>query len=299
MGTSSSLFNQLLLNLNTTDLPDILKNLTTHLLSALGKDNNDIASYAPNPFHQWNVATNPNANTSSLTLVDGGEDLENIPLHPLIQPHRSVDVIFALDHSCDTTYCWPNGTSLVATYQRSLGTKLSNGTSFPSIPDQNTFVNLGLNTRPTFFGCNASNVTGHHTVPLIVYIPDSPYIYNSNISTFQLTTNDTQRDAIILNGYNVGTMGNGTIDSDWTMCAGCAILSRSFTRTGTAIPDACTACFQKFCWDGSLNSTTPANYDPTSSVRQVKVESAAPPWRRASITTAEVVVVVAALVLFL
>jgi lysophospholipase len=276
MGTSSSLFNQLLLNLNETDLPDLFKSLATRLLSALGEDNNDIAEYAPNPFYKYNHMTNPNANTSSLTLVDGGEDGENIPLHPLIQPHRNVDVIFAIDVSADTRYFWPNGTSLVATYERSLGTKLSNGTSFPSIPDQNTFVNLGLNTRPTFFGCDASNVTETHTVPLVVYIPNSPYVENSNISTFQLSTNDTQRDAIILNGYNVATMGNGTIDSDWATCVGCAILSRSFTRTGTVSPPLCKLCFKKFCWDGTLNSTTPANYDPTFAVGQVKIESASP-----------------------
>jgi lysophospholipase len=277
LGTSSSLFNQILTNLKSTNLPTLFKDLVRKLLTDLGDENNDIAEYSPNPFYKWNLPTNPNAHSSTLTLVDGGEDGQNIPLNPLIQPYRDVDVIFAIDASADTTHHWPNGTSLVATYERSLpGTRLSNGTGFPSIPDQNTFVNLGLNTRPTFFGCDASNITEAHTVPLIVYLPNSPYTYNSNISTFQLSTNDTQRDEIILNGYNVATMGNSTIGSDWAMCAGCAILKRSFGRTGTSVPHACAKCYDKYCWDGTLNSTNPANYDPALSIGRVKVMSAAP-----------------------
>jgi hypothetical protein len=37
---------------------------------------------------------------------------------------------------------------------------------FPAIPNVNAFANLGLNTRPTFSGCDASNAT--KTSPLIV-----------------------------------------------------------------------------------------------------------------------------------
>jgi len=158
MGTSSSLFNQILLQVNSTDISDGLKSIVNRIFSALGEDNNDIAEYSPNPFYGYNPSTNAGANNTSLTPVDGGENLENIPLHPLIQPHRNVDVIFAIDSSADTPYNWPNATALVATYERSHG-GLANGTFFPSIPDQNTIINLGLNTRPTFFGCEASNMT--------------------------------------------------------------------------------------------------------------------------------------------
>ncbi len=136
----------------------------------------------------------------------------------MIQPTRNVDVIFAIDSSADTTYNWPNGTAIVATYERSLDVKLQNGTTFPTIPGPNTFVNLGLNTRPTFFGCNSSNSTnagmaGEVPSPLIIYIPNSPYMTFSNVSTFDLSYNITQRNAIIQNGYNVATRGNGTGDA--------------------------------------------------------------------------------------
>lgn len=259
MGTSSSLFNQFLLEINSTDIPDAARDFVSKILKALSSDNNDIADYSPNPFLGFQNSTSVSAQSERLTLVDGGEDLQNIPLHPLIQPNRHVDVIFAVDSSADTDTHWPNGTSLVATYERSL-TKLANGTSFPAVPDTNTFVNLGLNTRPTFFGCNSSNTTG--LTPLVVYIPNSPYVYHSNVSTFDLSHNVSERNAIVQNGYQVATMGNATVDAQWPACVGCAVLSRSLERTGTSVPDICQQCFKKFCWDGTVNSTNPAPYEP-------------------------------------
>ena len=264
MGTSSSLFNQFLLNVNQTSLPQIAKNFVSDILDRFSNSNNDIAQYQPNPFYGYNMETSEVYKEPSLTLVDGGEDLENIPLHPLIQPSRHVDVIFAVDASADTTTYWPNGTSLVATYERSLnsgaGGNLANGTSFPAVPDQNTFVNLGLNTRPTFFGCNSSNTSS--PTPLIVYIPNTPYTYQSNYSTFTLSYNDSQRNSIVENGYNVATMGNGTLNATWPVCVGCTILQRSLERTRTAIPQVCTQCFADFCWDGTANSTNPVTFEP-------------------------------------
>ncbi|KAJ5891606.1 Lysophospholipase [Penicillium subrubescens] len=263
IGTSSTLFNQFLLQLNTTSLPTFVKNIFVDILDKLDKADDDIAAYDPNPFYHYNNHSSPYASQTALDVVDGGEDLQNVPLHPLIQPERHVDVIFAVDSSADTTYSWPNGTALVATYERSLNsTGIGNGTAFPAIPDQNTFVNLGLNTRPTFFGCNSSNLTG--PAPLVVYVPNYPYSTHSNVSTFTLSYNDTQRDDIILNGYEVATMANSTRDGNWTACVGCAILARSFERTGTTLPSICTQCFSNYCWDGTVNSTKPHEFEPTA-----------------------------------
>lgn len=280
MGTSSSLFNQAILELNTTDIdiPSVLRDAIQDILQNLGEDNDDIAEYSPNPFFGWRQDTNPSSNATSLTLVDGGEDGQNIPLHPLIQPARHVDVIFANDNSADTDDSWPNGTSLVATYERQQGTAIGNGTGFPSIPDQNTFVNLGLNTRPTFFGCNASNITTSGSqrpedVPLIVYLPNFPYVTFSNESTYTLTTNNTYRDAMIANGYNVATYANGTEESTWPQCVACAILSRSFTRTNTTPPQACQDCFNTHCWNGTIDSSTPPPYQPTPILTQLNLTS--------------------------
>ncbi|MCJ1313776.1 Lysophospholipase 1 [Agyrium rufum] len=259
MGTSSSLFNAILLEANITGVPSIFQGAIEGLLNDVGSSNEDIASYSPNPFYGYNTDTNVNGNETTLTMVDGGEDLENIPFHPLIQPSRGLDVIFAVDSSADTVSHWPNGTSLVATYERSLN-DIANGTAFPFIPDVNTMVNLGLNARPTFFGCNASNYTTTTAPgPLVVYIPNSPYVYTSNVSTFQLSYNISERDAIVQNGYYVATRGNS---SQWGMCVGCAILARSFERTGTPVPDVCGTCMRTYCWDGTLNATVPTEYEP-------------------------------------
>jgi lysophospholipase len=262
MGTSSSLFNTFLLYINSTTIPEVLNNAITSVLERIGSAENDIALFKPNPFFGYNNNSNENAQSTQLTLVDGGEDGQNIPLSPLIQPFRAVDVVFAVDSSADTAFYWPNGTSLVASYRRSLNITLQNGTGFPAIPDQNTFINLGLNNRPAFFGCNATNLTGE--APLIVYLPNAPYAIQSNFSTFKPDYNDTERNLMIQNGYDVATMGNGTVDSEWLTCVGCAVLSRSLLKTGTAVPAACMACFNRYCWNGTMNSTLPMNYEPAS-----------------------------------
>lgn len=269
-GTSSSLFNGFLTSYNTSSLPSVLTALLTGIAKNLGSKNEDIAQYV-NPFFNYTQNDGLFAHLTELNLVDGGEDLQNIPLHPLIQPERHVDVIFAVDSSADTSSYWPNGASMVATYERSLNSSgIANGTAFPSVPDENTFINLGLNTRPTFFGCNSSNTTG--PTPLIVYLPNFPFVTLSNVSTFDPQYNNTQRDAIILNGYDVATQGNST---SWATCVGCAVLSRSFERTHTTVPAVCNQCFHTYCWNGTVDSRTPSDYEPTMGLTAVNLTGSA------------------------
>lgn len=290
MGTSSSLFNNLILQLNDSslDIPSALRVTIGALLAGIGKDNDDIADYRPNPFYGWNpTGRSYNSNNDSLTLVDGGLDNQNVPFHPLIQPVRQLDIIIANDNSADTSNNWPNGSSLVQTYQRSLEA-IGNGTAFPAVPDTQTFINLGLNTRPTFFGCNASNFTTSSSgvvPPLIVYLPNYPYVTYSNQPTVTLKTNTTYRDAMIANGYEVATMANGTRAGyeNWSQCLACAILSRSFDRTGTQVPETCQRCFQQYCWDGTVNSTQPTGYNPHPVSKEIKIESASSGPVRASL----------------
>ncbi|KAL6695306.1 lysophospholipase [Trichoderma pleuroticola] len=260
MGTSSSLFNQAFLQIGRVEgVPEFLISAINDTLANVGTNNRDIANW-PNPFFGYNSSGNPNANSTVLALVDGGEDLQNIPLHPLLLEEREVDVIFAVDGSADTATLWPNGTAMVATFNRSEARVSANDSRFPDVPDQNTFVNLGLNQRPTFFGCtNGSNTPRG---PLIVYMPNAPYSFQSNVSTFDLEYSDEERNQIIQNGYNMATMGNGTVDSNWPACIGCAILARSLVRTRTRIPSKCADCFARYCWNGTTNSTLPNTYEP-------------------------------------
>ncbi|KAL2138778.1 hypothetical protein VTI28DRAFT_6232 [Corynascus sepedonium] len=119
MGTSSSLFNQAFLQLSRANgAPDFFVRFLNDTLAQIGEHNMDVASW-PNPFFQYRAEDNQNANSSIISLVDGGENLQNIPLHPLIWSPRNVDVIIAVDSSADTSTHWPNGTALAATFERS------------------------------------------------------------------------------------------------------------------------------------------------------------------------------------
>lgn len=280
MGTSSSLFNQIVLRLKNNadkyvpkDIPKELVESLIEFLTALGEAKDDIADWKPNPFKGWHKKTNKFADGDRLTLVDGGEDGQNIPFHPHTVIDRKVDVVFAVDSSSDV-HNWPNGAAPMATYERSLSS-VSNGTSFPAIPGKDTFVNLKLNTKPTFFGCDLKNTTT--PAPLVVYLPNYPYVFWSNTSTFEMTYNDSTRNAMIANGWAVVTQNNSTRDADWPSCVGCAILHRSFERTNTTVPARCDSCFQKYCWNGTLDEAAAADYQPTPLATVIDTQQSAAP----------------------
>lgn len=276
LGTSASLFNQFFLRLEKNkSIPGFLKKIIAKILEDIGKKGHDIADYSPNPFFNYHNDTNPSADGYTLTLVDGGEDGQNIPLYPVIQPVRHVDIIFAVDSTSNSeTQKWPSGKALAATYLRT-GSELMNRTSFPYIPGQDTFTALGMNNRPTFFGCNSTNVTdGNNVPPIIVYIPNSPYSFWSNTSTFgKLSFSIEDRNGMIQNGYNIATQANSTRigASSWPTCVGCAILSRSLERNKHQVPGVCQRCFAQYCWNGTTveNATqyNPSLYLTTSKER--------------------------------
>ncbi|OWB74343.1 hypothetical protein B5S31_g4132 [[Candida] boidinii] len=266
-GTSSTLFNQFILQLNTTGISGVLEDIITYFLKDLSDDENDIADYEPNPFYMtpWAESSRSIVESQDLHLVDGGEDLQNIPFYPLIQKERDVDVIIAYDNSMDTDSSWPNGASIVETYRRQFSQQGS-GTAFPYVPDNNTFVNLNLTAKPTFFGCYSSNLTdlmeevnATQVPPLIVYIANRPYSYYSNTSTYKMTYDTDEMLGIFTNGFEVSTRLNLTLDDEWRACVGCAILQRSKEKQGLEIGDQCQRCFDEYCWDGSLDSTYNAN----------------------------------------
>lgn len=273
MGTSSSLFNQFILQLGTVDLPSIISGLIKDLLSSVSNDENDIAIYEPNPFYKTSEGDVESiSNNETLFLVDGGEDLQNIPLQPLIQPNRQVDVVFAYDNSADTDQSWPNGTAMIYTYQRQF-LEQGNGTIFPYVPDSKTFRNLNLTAKPTFFGCDAKNLTSlrnnlsdiDYYPPIIVYTANRPFSYWSNTSTFKLSYDEDEKLGVIQNGFEAASRLNRTLDSDFQTCISCAIIRRSQERLGMDQTDQCKKCFQDYCWDGTLDteSTPGVNFTET------------------------------------
>lgn len=183
-----------------------------------------------------------------------------------LQPARNLDLVVGVDSSADVSD-WPNGTAIRETFLRVSGNPDFNDVSFPTIPTQATFVNRGLNTRPTFFGCNRSSLVnvesaGNNTVsPLIVYLPSYPYSALANSSTFKLSYSDNEVQALLDNSVNSATLGGlanaGNIK--WSTCLACAALERGFERSNTARPQVCQTCFDQYCWDGISNDTVPAD----------------------------------------
>lgn len=278
MGTSSTLFNQFLLQINSTGLPDFINELATHFLEDLSDDYNDIAIYSPNPFKdtefQAGNASKSISDSRDLFLVDGGEDNQNVPLNPLIQKQRDLDVVFALDNSADTNESWPDGASLVNTYQRQFSNQGKHA-AFPYVPDVNTFVNLGLNTKPTFFGCDANNLTDlEYIPPLVVYIPNARYSFNGNQSTFKLSYDEDERIGMIQNGFEAATRNNLTDDSEFTGCIGCAIMRRKQQSLNITLPDECEKCFTNYCWNGTVDARSAPGVSNATAVQSQQLSSA-------------------------
>ena len=134
-----------------------------------------------------------------LTIVDGSEAGETIPLRPLITPHRALDFIIAYDATSDGEYAWVNGTNL---YNTHLAARESGGELlFPDIPDVRTLINSNATQRPTFFGCNATN----EKTPLLLYLPNYPWSAYSNFSFQKPSFTDIQLNVTLENAFNVAT----------------------------------------------------------------------------------------------
>ncbi|KAK0534441.1 hypothetical protein OC842_002630 [Tilletia horrida] len=266
VGTSSALFTALFQRLIQSNGSSIIKDallVITGLVAALGNDVTQIA----NPLRGYGNGNN--SATEKLTLVDGGLDLQNIPLWPALQPARDLDAIIAVDSSADVSN-WPNGTAPNATAARGRNPFFS-GVAVPNFPSPQTFVNRGLNTRPTFFACNASDALNANTAangtssPLVIYLPNYPWVSFGNTSTYQLAYERNESQSVIDNAFASATL-NG-VAADWPQCLACALLERSWARTGIPRPQNCTQCLDKYCWDGTTNDTQPAlSYSPAISV---------------------------------
>lgn len=265
MGTLSSLFNQALIRvLTSSSLNWAIKKVLQMALQPFSENNVDIASYEPNPFYKLEHAElDLIVNDSTLHLVDGGEDLQNVPLYPLIQNQRKVDVIFAFDNSADKNQ-WPNGTSLVHTFGRQFAHQ-GHGTPFPYVPPSKVFMDSELNKKPTFFGCDASNLTDlvdYHggdlnetDIPLVIYMPNTEHLYQANVSTYKMSYDRSELLGMIQNGFEVSSRGNYSDDRSWPTCVGCALIRRQQERLGQDQSDECKKCFDSYCWKGGIEDT--------------------------------------------
>ncbi|KAG0656125.1 Lysophospholipase 1 [Maudiozyma exigua] len=260
-GTSSNLI-EYIDAANVTSYKFLINELASIFLGNQSKSSTrDQALYSPNPFKGTDFYDKSNGTVSEyvtdeeLLMIDGGSDGQTIPFTPLLKKERNVDVVFALDFSSDGTDSFPNGLSLVRTYERQF-LDIGKYEAFPYVPSTEVFVDLGLNKHPVFFGCNSTNLTDLAFIPpLVVYLPNSEYSYASNVSTYQQSFDLTERKDLIQNSFEAATMGNMTKDPEFLSCVGCAVMRRKQEQQNLTWPDECSKCFSRYCWDGSLTKS--------------------------------------------
>lgn len=201
------------------------------------------AFYRPNPF----FAFNPNednfniTHTRDLFLIDGGVDGQNIPIEPLIQPERDLDVVLAYDFSSDLEN-FPTAISLRFTALKFR--KQEYNISFPYIPRTIRIGNIWSQT--VFLGCWDSDYKNKKKEgPVIIYVPNTSYNIESNLPTMQLMFSHEFLSSIMENGWNIATQGNS---SDWSICVACGVLLRHFQRNNVKFPPACAECYSEYCY---------------------------------------------------
>ncbi|ODV68728.1 phospholipase B [Hyphopichia burtonii NRRL Y-1933] len=254
LGTTSSLFNDFLNSLVCDDCHSVnffLKMILRRVLTKLSNAYYDIAVFKPNPFYKSRYAKNEEiVNNSTLYLIDGGLADESLPLSNLMTKERKLDAVFALDNSEN----WPNGKSIIKTYERQFLDE-DDKTVCPYVPGESSFQHFNLTAKPTFFGCDAKNMTDLAkdgvVPPIVIYLANRPFEFWSNTSLLGLKYSDPQKKAMIRNGIDVTSRLNHTLDSEWQACVGCALIRREQERQGIKQSEQCERCFADYCWDGS------------------------------------------------
>ncbi|CAD1813121.1 putative meiotic phospholipase SPO1 [Candida parapsilosis] len=146
---------------------------------------------------------------------------------------------------------------------------------FPKVPTTEQLIGDGLNLRPIFLGCDIIedfetmdvNATDDRALynfdddgylpPIIMYQANSNYTHQSNFSTFKLSYNETEVDAIVDNGFQMASFYNSSL---YAVCLNCIILKREFDRTrfgmsartsgSVKVPKFCQTCYKIYCWRG-------------------------------------------------
>lgn len=82
---------------------------------------------------------------------------------------------------------------------------------------------------------------------------------------------DHQLNLTLDNAFNLATYGNGKLPggegAGWSTCLACAAIKKSVARVGMQLPEVCSRCWSRFCWDGTeekgtVNVTKAFNLSP-------------------------------------
>lgn len=189
----------------------------------------------PNPFKNFKSTTATAASSVSdldrLYMVDGGEPSRNIPILPLLEPSRNVDVLIVSENGNDDGG-YPDGTSMVSAWTATQSISRLTG-RFPAVPAAGSFSTKSAQ----IFGCDdAEAVT-------VIYLPNAEWTYPSNTSTLQLQFSAAETQAMIENGNAVATQGG---DESWGTCLACAVMLKQMGEAN--LPEGCAACLEQYCW---------------------------------------------------
>lgn len=246
MGLASNFFSY-------EDSPKHKKGFFSSLLGIFINDD-DYEGKVPNTFKGLghdSVLSFQDSDSDTLLMGDPGLASENIPLWPLIQPFRKLDVIIAVDSTADgkdpsRTHQrrYPNGTSLYMTYQKTQQPEYS-AYQFPKIPNtlDGTFESLGFNKHPTIFGCD-----DHYKGPLVLYLPNYRAVADTDQESGQTTYPGELVDRFFQNGFAIASQNDGpTKDPEWPQCLACLLIDRKISLTNQTRTIQCQACFDRYC----------------------------------------------------
>ncbi|KAJ7594761.1 phospholipase B [Mycena floridula] len=261
MGTSAGLFNQIFDFANNKlvstrgEIGSGLFYLLQRQVQDIRARRDDVANW-PNPFQGVKSDTFHDSSADFLQLVDGATNGENIPYNPLFVNVRGVDLIVTLESSADTTLNWPNGTGVLTTDERLTKFLQPSHRRFPPTPQTaDDFVSTGVNSRPTFFGCDPVNNPPEY--PLVLYLPNSPPIDGgdpvTNTATFRLSYTPKHVQLFLDQVFDQMVQGftpnANTPDANYPICLQCAAVDRARLRASVNRSDICTKCFQQYCYD--------------------------------------------------
>jgi len=232
LGTSSDIFPAICsvlspANSSEDDLANVLQGIISLVHDPVFED---LFGLYNNPWYNYERSSRVSAD-KQLLLLDGGFSNQVSPIWPFIVDERPTDVLIVNDNSADTEDNFPDGASIIQTYVQA---QVAGLTRMPFIPDNSTFLNEGLNTRATFFGCDEPNTT------FIVYLPNKEYSFNSGQPTSKIVYSKTETRGMIANGEQVASQDG---EEGWGLCLACAIKNRD-----EQLPEGCEACFDKHCY---------------------------------------------------
>ncbi|KAJ3220236.1 Lysophospholipase 1 [Dinochytrium kinnereticum] len=245
LGISSSVFNQALQDFDRAYHNRILSPVIQYL------SNKQVDSaLVPNPFFKLSGVPKNTSDVKFVSLVDGGLDGQNVPIHPFLQPARGVDVIFATDST--VSYYeggWPNGSSIISSAEYASFT----GIPFPPVPaTPEGFLADNLVNRTVFFGCHTAPKTAPFGQwPLMIYIPNREYSYPSNASTFRRVYSRDVSTPFMMNGFDLLAHEGAQTpkprgQEGWSACVACALVSRAMEEE--EVTDQCRRCLKDYCW---------------------------------------------------